>query len=130
MNMLHTRYFNTLSPLGLAGATILFSLAFIGDAHAAPDVASSGLASLAPLVLIMVIFYFLLIRPQQKKLKEHKDMVSGLKKGDKVVTGGGIYGTIADIREDHIRLNIADGVRVKVKPDTVASLENKPAAKS
>ncbi len=128
--MLHTRYLNTLSPLGLFGAATLFSMAFIGNAHAAPDVAGSGLASLAPLVLIMVIFYFLLIRPQQKKLKEHKDMVSGLKKGDKVVTGGGIYGTVIDVKEDHIRLNIADGVRVKVKPDTVASLEDKPAVKS
>ena len=115
--MLHTRCLNTLR---LFGAAILFNMALIGNAHAEEEMAGGGLASLVPLVLIMVIFYFLLIRPQQKKLKEHKTMVSELKKGDKVITGGGIYGTIAEVKEGFIKLDIADGVRIKVRSDTIS----------
>ena len=116
--MLHTHFLNTLR---LSGAAILFNMALIGNAHAEEEMAGGGLASLVPLVLIMVIFYFLLIRPQQKKLKEHKTMISELKKGDKVVTGGGIYGTIAKVKEDFIEVDIAEGIRVKVKSDTIAN---------
>lgn len=129
--MLLTRCLKTQRPLSLCVAASLFSMAFIGNALAAEaEPAGGGIASLVPLILIMVIFYFLLIRPQQKKIKEHKNMVAELKKGDKVVTGGGIYGTIAKVKEDLLELDIADGVRVKVKSDTITSLENKPAAKS
>ena len=70
---------------------------------------SSGIAQFIPLILIFVIFYFLLIRPQQKKVKEHKAMVENLKKGDKVVTSGGITGTITRIVDnDKVEVEIAD----------------------
>ncbi len=94
-------------------------------AEAAP--AEDGFASLIPLLLIMVIFYFLLIRPQQKKLKEHRGMVDSLGKGDQVITGGGIHGKVASVKDDTLKIEIADGVTVTVQRDTVASLAGAPA---
>jgi len=84
--------------------------------------AGGGLASMVPLVLIMVIFYFLLIRPQQKRFKAHKTMISELKKGDKVITAGGVVAKVVDVQEEDLKVEIADGVRVTVKRDTVTSL--------
>ena len=90
----------------------------------------SGFAQFIPLILIFVIFYFFLIRPQQKKVKEHKAMVAALKRGDEVVTSGGIVGKVERILgDDKIDLLIADGVTVQVVQSTIASLLNKPAAK-
>jgi len=74
-----------------------------------------GIAQFIPLILIFVIFYFFLIRPQQKKVKEHKAMVEGLKKGDKVVTSGGITGVITRVVDnDKVEVEIADNVTVEV----------------
>ena len=85
----------------------------------------SGFAQFVPLILIFVIFYFFLIRPQQKKIKDHKSMVSGLKRGDDVVTSGGIVGKIEKVHEDDkVDLLISDGVIVKVVKSTVQSLIN------
>jgi len=89
-------------------------------ASAAPT--GAGFASLAPLALIIVIFYFLLIRPQQKRLKTHRSMIEELKKGDKVITAGGMIGTVHDVSEDAVKLDIADKVRVTIKRDTITSL--------
>ena len=76
---------------------------------------SSGFGQFIPLILIFVIFYFFLIRPQQKKVKEHKAMVENLKKGDKVVTSGGITGTITRVVDnDKVEVEIADNVTVEV----------------
>ena len=87
---------------------------------------SSGIAQFIPLILIFVIFYFLLIRPQQKKVKEHKAMVENLKKGDKVVTSGGITGTITRIVDnDKVEVEITDNVVVEVIRGTgIQSLMN------
>ena len=83
----------------------------------------SGFAQFIPLILIFVIFYFFLIRPQQKKIKEHKNMVTSLKRGDEVVTSGGIVGQIEKVHEDDkIDLVISDNVTVKVIKSTVQSL--------
>ena len=83
----------------------------------------SGFAQFIPLILIFVIFYFFLIRPQQKKIKEHKTMVAGLKRGDDVITSGGIVGKIEKVNEDDkIDLVISDNVTVKVIKSTVQSL--------
>ena len=83
----------------------------------------SGFAQFIPLILIFVIFYFFLIRPQQKKIKEHKNMVTSLKRGDEVVTSGGIVGQIAKVHDDDkIDLVISDNVTVKVVKSTVQSL--------
>jgi len=90
----------------------------------------SGFAQFIPLILIFVIFYFFLIRPQQKKVKEHKLMVSALKRGDEVITSGGIVGRVERIiGDDKIDLLIAEGVIVQVVQSTIASLVNKPVAK-
>ena len=82
----------------------------------------SGFAQFIPLILIFVIFYFFLIRPQQKKVKEHKIMVQNLKRGDEVITSGGIIGRVERVFDDgRIEVNISDGVNVQVVKDTVQS---------
>ena len=86
----------------------------------------SGIAQFIPLILIFVIFYFFLIRPQQKKVKEHKAMVENLKRGDKVVTSGGIVGTIERIVDgEKVEVLISDNVRVEiVKATGIQALVN------
>ena len=86
----------------------------------------SGIGQFIPLILIFVIFYFFLIRPQQKKVKEHKAMVEGLKRGDKVITSGGITGTIERIIDnDKVEVEIAENVTVEVIRGTgIQSLMN------
>jgi len=92
---------------------------------------SSGIGQFIPLILIFVIFYFFLIRPQQKKVKEHKSMVESLKKGDKVVTSGGITGTISRVIDnDKVEVEIADNVTVEVVKGTgIQSLMNSQEVK-
>lgn len=75
---------------------------------------AGGFASFVPLILMFVIFYFLLIRPQQKKAKAHQAMLGELKKGDKVVTSGGIHGTITKVDDTDVTMEVADKVRIKV----------------
>ena len=78
-----------------------------------------GIAQFIPLILIFVIFYFFLIRPQQKKVKEHKAMVEGLKRGDKVITSGGIIGTIERVIDnENVEVKIADNVNVEIVKST------------
>jgi len=90
----------------------------------------SGFAQFVPLILIFVIFYFFLIRPQQKKVKEHKLMVSSLKRGDEVITSGGIVGKIERVLgDDTVDVTIADNVTVQVVQSTIQNLSNKPATK-
>ena len=83
-------------------------------ANGAPAGGAGGIASLLPLILIFVVFWFLLIRPQQKKAKEHQEFIKNLSKGDKVVTNGGIHGEITGLTDTVVTLEIADGVRIKV----------------
>jgi preprotein translocase subunit YajC len=80
------------------------------------------IGSLIPLVLIFVIFYFLLIRPQQKKAKEHKAMLESLKKGDKIVTSGGIYGVIEAVGTNTVTVKIGENVKVKFGKAYIAAL--------
>jgi preprotein translocase subunit YajC len=88
--------------------------------------------SLMPLLLIFVVFYFLLIRPQQQKMKQHRGMIENLKRGDQVATAGGIVGKVvkAEPNDSTIMVEIAQGVQVKVVRHTVADLLNKPVATS
>ena len=80
----------------------------------------SGFAQFIPLILIFVIFYFFLIRPQQKRVKEHKEMVKNLKRGDEVITSGGIIGKVDRVFEDdRLELEISDGVKVQVIRNTI-----------
>lgn len=88
---------------------------------------SDTFMSLLPLILIFVVFYFLLIRPQQKKIKQHREMVSTLRRGDRVVTGGGIIGTVATVPEgDEIKIEIAPNVVVHVARGTISDVLSKP----
>ena len=90
----------------------------------------SGIAQFIPLILIFVIFYFFLIRPQQKRAKDHKAMVAALKRGDEVVTSGGIVGKVERILgEDKLDLSISENVTVQVVQSTIQSILNKPDTK-
>jgi len=97
---------------------------FISDAMAEGSAAAqgSGWEGLIPLVLLFVVFYFLLIRPQQKKVKEHKALVEAIKKGDEVATYGGILGKIRDLNDSFCDLEIADNVIVKIERSNIARL--------
>jgi preprotein translocase subunit YajC len=87
------------------------------------------LISLMPLLLIFVVFYFLLIRPQQKKMKAHRDMVAALKRGDRVLTAGGIIGTVVKVEDDNtLMVDIAKDVRVRVARGTISEVLSKPQA--
>ena len=91
---------------------------------------SSGFAQFIPLILIFVIFYFFLIRPQQKKVKEHKEMVKNLKRGDEVITSGGIIGKVDRVMEDdRIEVILTDNVKVQIIKSTITSLLKKEVKK-
>ena len=92
---------------------------------------NSGIGQFIPLILIFVIFYFFLIRPQQKKVKEHKIMVQNLKRGDKVVTSGGIVGTVERVMEnDKVEIEISENVKVEIVKSTgIQGLVNTPEPK-
>ena len=92
--------------------------------------AGSGITQFIPLILIFVIFYFFLIRPQQKKIKDHKIMVNSLKRGDQIVTSGGIVGTVERILDDdRLDVTISENVSVQVVRSTIQSLLNNSTAK-
>ena len=89
-----------------------------------------GIAQFIPLILIFVIFYFFLIRPQQKRVKEHKTMVQSLKRGDEIITSGGIIGTIDRVMEDdRIEVVIGENVKVQIIRSTITSLLKKEEVK-
>jgi preprotein translocase subunit YajC len=86
------------------------------------------MGALLPLVLMFLVFYLLLIRPQQRKTKQHREFLNSLKKGDEVITSGGIYGRVTGITENVVTLEVADKVRIKVQRSHVAGTKPKPAA--
>lgn len=110
----------------------MFDIAIANAADAAPQ--GGGIFSFLPLILIFIVFYFLLIRPQQKKQKEHQAFLGQLKKGDNIVTNGGLYGEITGITDNIVTLEIADNIRVKVSRQHIlgsaASLSAEPAKKT
>jgi preprotein translocase subunit YajC len=104
----------------------------ISPAYAQTGGAPAGfdLISLMPLVLIFVVFYFLLIRPQQKKMKTHREMIGAIKRGDKVLTAGGIIGSVVKVEEsdDVLLVEIAKDIRVRIARSTISDVLNKPQA--
>jgi preprotein translocase subunit YajC len=102
---------------------------FISTAHAmatpqggAGGQQTSWFSTLIPLVIIFAIFYLLLIRPQQKQQKKHREMVSAMRKGDKVVTRGGMHGTVYGLTEGAVTLEVADNVRIKFSREAIAAI--------
>ena len=92
----------------------------------APPSAIAAFGGILPFVLIFIIFYFLLIRPQQQKLKQHRAMVEALRRGDQVITSGGIVGKVVKVQEDGmVEVEIAEGVKVKVVRQTITQVLNK-----
>jgi len=108
--------------------SFFISDAFAEGAAAAP--AEGGLLGMLPLLLIFVLFYFMLIRPQSKRAKEQKNMIAALSKGDEVVTNGGLLGKITDVNESFLTVKIADDVEVKVQKQSVSALVPKGTIKS
>jgi preprotein translocase subunit YajC len=104
---------------------------FIKEAYAQTAGAGGGdfLVSMLPLILIFVVFYFLLIRPQQQKMKAHRAMIGAVKRGDKILTAGGIFGSITKVEEaeDVVIVEIAKDVRVRVARSTISDVVNKTA---
>ncbi|MDJ0815373.1 MAG: preprotein translocase subunit YajC [Desulfobacterales bacterium] len=107
----------------------MFDIAYAMGAGGAGGEGAGGFAGFIPLILMFVIFYFLLIRPQQKRTKEHRQMISNLKKGDRIITSGGLHGRITGMDESTLTVEIADKVRVKVARGNVANLAQ-PAAQT
>ena len=106
----------------------MYPFVSIAYAQSGGDAASqSPFFQFIPLVLILGVFWFLIIRPQQKKQKEHMRMVESLKKGDKVVSNGGIFGTIVKVGDDRITLEIASKVQIQIERQQVARMDKKVA---
>ena len=105
---------------------------FITDAYAQAGGAQEGsiIGAILPLILFLGIFWFLLLRPQQKRQKEHKTMVGALKKGDEVVTTGGLLGRITEVGDNFVSLEVAKGMEVKIQRAAIGSLMPKDTIKS
>jgi len=103
---------------------------FISNAYAQDSATSGGLLSFLPLIIIFAIFYFMLIRPQMKRSKEHRQLVSQLGKGDEVVTNGGVLGRITAVSESFVTLEVGDKVQIKVQRHAVANIMPKGTIKS
>ena len=101
---------------------------FISEAWAQSAGGGGGdiMTTMFPLLLIFAVFYFLIIRPSQKKQKEHREMLAAIRRGDKVVTGGGIFGTVTKVvSDDEVQVEISDGIRVKIARATLTSVMSK-----
>ncbi len=101
---------------------------FISPAFAQVAPAGGGdplLTMLAPMVIVFGIFYFLVIRPQQKKIKEHREKLNAVRRGDRVVTAGGVIGKVTHVRDDEAEIEIAPNVRIRVVKNTLADVTEK-----
>ncbi|MDO5641821.1 MAG: preprotein translocase subunit YajC [Paracoccus sp. (in: a-proteobacteria)] len=103
---------------------------FISPAYAQAAGGAGGASAFAqfiPLILIFVIMYFLILRPQQKRMKDHRAMVAALKRGDHVITQGGLIGKVTDVKDDEVSVEIAQGVKVRVVRSTISQVLSKTA---
>ena len=95
---------------------------FIDTAWAQADSQPTSFMTFLPLIIIFALFYFLLIRPQSKRQKEHREMVAALEKGQEVVTGGGVLGKVTDVRDLWVTVEVADGIELKIQKSTITTL--------
>ena len=103
---------------------------FVNNVWAAPEQQPGGLISFLPLIILFVVFYFMLIRPQLKQAKQHKQLVSGLAKGDEVVTSGGLLGKIKEVGDNFIVVEIARETEVKIQKQSVSAVMPKGTLKT
>lgn len=104
----------------------LISAAFAQDGGAASGGAfGGGLGAVLPFVLVFIVFYFLLIRPQQKRLKQHREMIGSIRRGDVVVTAGGLIGKVAKVDDNELQVDLADGLRVRVVRATISEVRSR-----
>lgn len=103
---------------------------FIASAYAQDAAPQGGLLSFLPLIVIFVVFYFLLIRPQMKRAKEHRQLLTQLAVGDEVVSNGGLLGKITHVGDSFVTLEVADNIRIKLQKHAVASVMPKGTIKS
>ncbi len=103
---------------------------FISNAYAQAATGSESLLSLLPLVFIFVVFYFLLIRPQQKRQKEHREMVQELKTGEEVTTAGGLLGKITEVKDSFVKIEVAPNVVLTVQKHTISAVMPKGTIKA
>jgi preprotein translocase subunit YajC len=101
---------------------MLATIAFAQAAEGAQAPGGGAFSSIIMMVVIFAIFYFILIRPQQKKMKEHKKMIEEVKKGDRIVTSGGIYGVVEGVAPNTLTVKIAEGVKVKITRSSVGAV--------
>jgi len=100
--------------------TLLAQATGKGGGSQVPGCGGGGLAQMLPLILMFVVFYFLLIRPQQKKMKEHREMLSNLKRGDQVISNGGLMGRISGLTDKIVTIEVAEKIRVRVLRSHIA----------
>lgn len=103
---------------------------FIDTAWAQAGTQTNPIMSFLPLIIIFALFYFLLIRPQSKRQKEHREMVAALEKGQEVVTGGGVLGKVTDVGPTWVRVEVAEGIEFKIQKSTITALMPKDTIKS
>ena len=99
----------------------MYAVAWAIDGQGAPG-AGGMFGALMPLILIFVIFYFLLILPQRRKQKEHREMVRNVKKGDKIITTGGLYGTITRLKKNYVEIEVTNQVKLRVQRNCISQL--------
>jgi preprotein translocase subunit YajC len=105
------------------------TIAMISASAAAPSGGASFFFQIMPLLFVFIIFYFLMIRPQQRRMKEHQATIGAVKKGDEVITGGGLRGKVTKVADDEVEVEIAQGVKVRVVKSTLSHVlsKSKPA---
>ncbi len=103
---------------------------FIDTAWAQAGTPSTSIMSFLPLIIIFALFYFLLIRPQSKRQKEHRELVAALEKGQEVVTGGGVLGKVTEVGSTWVTVEVAEGIALKIQKNTITALMPKDTIKS
>ena len=111
--------------LTLTGVNLMFPFISVAYAQSADAASGSAFFQFIPLILILGVFWFLIIRPQQKKQKEHQRMEDSLRKGDKVVTNGGIFGTIVKVGDDRLTLEIASKIQIQLERHQFSRMDKK-----
>jgi preprotein translocase subunit YajC len=118
------------APLLMIGKMFPAMLLFLAQASPAPTAPGPGFGGFIPLILIVIMMYFVLLRPQMRRQKDQQRLVSTLKTGDKVITNAGIHGLISNVKETTVIVKVADNVKIEMEKSAIANVLNPDAAKS